>query len=46
MHDVLVQVKPLITNVSKIPTVSQRAHDEARALRERGAAELALNTHM
>ncbi|CAB3231483.1 unnamed protein product [Arctia plantaginis] len=40
------KVKPLISNVSKIPTVSQRAHDGARALRERGASELALNTHM
>ncbi|XP_022820996.1 adenylate kinase isoenzyme 5 [Spodoptera litura] len=40
------KVKPLLNNVSKIPTVSQMTHDDVRALYEHGTGEITLNTHM
>ncbi|XP_063891155.1 uncharacterized protein LOC110379697 [Helicoverpa armigera] len=40
------KVKPLLNNVSKIPTVSQMTHDDVRALYEQGTGEITLNTHI
>ncbi|XP_050552226.1 adenylate kinase isoenzyme 5 [Spodoptera frugiperda] len=40
------KVKPLLNNVSKIPTVSQMTHDDVRALYEHGTGEITMNTHM
>ncbi|XP_075991767.1 adenylate kinase isoenzyme 5 [Anticarsia gemmatalis] len=40
------KVKPIINNVSKIPTVSQLTHDDVRALYEHNSGEITMNTHI
>ncbi|CAD0196404.1 unnamed protein product [Chrysodeixis includens] len=40
------KVKPVLNNVSKIPTVSQLTHDDVRALYEHGSGEITMNTHI
>ncbi|XP_073941350.1 adenylate kinase isoenzyme 5 [Choristoneura fumiferana] len=41
------KVKPILNNVSKIPTVSQMTHDDVKRLYEQSSGEvMALNTHM
>ncbi|CAH0726317.1 unnamed protein product, partial [Brenthis ino] len=40
------KVKPMMNNVSKIPTVSQMTHDQVRRLYEQSSGEITMNTHM
>ncbi|XP_032529774.2 uncharacterized protein LOC116779535 isoform X2 [Danaus plexippus] len=40
------KVKPMVSNASKIPSVSQMTHDDVRRLYEQSSGEIALNTHM
>ncbi|XP_012548466.2 adenylate kinase isoenzyme 5 isoform X1 [Bombyx mori] len=40
------KVKPLLNNVSKIPTVSQMTHDDVRRLYEQNTGEVTFNTHI
>ncbi|KAG6454001.1 hypothetical protein O3G_MSEX008459 [Manduca sexta] len=40
------KVKPLMNNVSKVPTISQMTHDDVRRLYEQSSGEVTMNTHM
>ncbi|XP_050362176.1 uncharacterized protein LOC126781297 [Nymphalis io] len=40
------KVKPMINNVSKIPTVSQMTQDQVRRLYEQSSGEITMNSHI
>ncbi|KAL4705066.1 hypothetical protein ACJJTC_004565 [Scirpophaga incertulas] len=40
------RVKPIVNNVSKVPTVSQMTHDDVRRLYEQSSGDITMNTHM
>ncbi|XP_064076672.1 uncharacterized protein LOC113396690 [Vanessa tameamea] len=40
------KVKPMINNISKIPTVSQMTQDQVRRLYEQSSGEITMNTHI
>ncbi|KOB76106.1 Uncharacterized protein OBRU01_06475 [Operophtera brumata] len=40
------KVKPVINNVTKIPSVSQMTHDDVRRLYAQSTGDIALNTHI